>query len=381
MLDKKIGILGGGQLGKMLCQDASKLGIRLHLLEKDDSFPSASVCPDFTFGDFKNYDDVYQFGKYMDIISVEIEAVNTEALHKLESEGKKVFPQPYILDIITDKGVQKKYYADHDFPTSKYEAFKNIETVKKAVHKGSWSFPFVYKVCKDGYDGQGVAVIRSQSDLNQLSDAPCILEELIDIDREISVIVARNENGEVKAYPVVEMEFHPSANLVEYLFSPSSLTVAQQEKASNLSILLANKLGIVGLLAVELFLTKDGTILINEVAPRPHNSGHHTIEGNITSQYEQHIRAISGLPLGDPSSKGAAVMVNLLGGEDSVGPARYIGIKECLPVSGAHFHIYGKSISKPFRKMGHVTIVADTLDEAKKKAKFIKETLIIKGDE
>jgi 5-(carboxyamino)imidazole ribonucleotide synthase len=375
MISKKVGILGGGQLGKMLCQEASKLGIRLNILEKDDSFPAAGVCPDITYGDFKNYDDVLAFGRQMDVITVEIEAVNTEALHKLEQEGKKVYPQPHLLDLIKDKGTQKSWYSEHKLPTSPFELFADADAVRQAVRDGKWDIPFVQKSRKDGYDGQGVKVVRTESDLDDLLDVPCLLESLADIDKEIAVIVARSVSGEVKSFPVVEMEFHPTANLVEFLFSPSNISDKQKESAREIAESIATKMDIVGLLAVELFLNKDGRIWINEVAPRPHNSGHQTIEGNITSQYGQHLRAILDLPLGDTAERGASVMVNILGEDDYRGPVYYDGLTECLKLSGANIHLYGKADTKPFRKMGHATIVDESLEIAIKKAKQLKSTL------
>ncbi len=375
MIDKKVGILGGGQLGKMLCQEASKLGIRLNILEKDNSFPAAGVCPDFTYGDFKNYDDVLAFGRQMDVITVEIEAVNTEALHQLEKEGKEVYPQPALLDLIKDKGTQKTWYADQELPTSPFELFADADAVHVAVAEGKWTIPFVQKTRKDGYDGQGVEVVRSESDLDSLLDAPCLVESLADIDKEIAVIVSRSVSGELKSFPVVEMEFHPTANLVEFLFSPSSISEAKKEEAKRIAESIADNMGIVGLLAVELFLNKDGSIWINEVAPRPHNSGHQTIEGNVTSQYAQHIRAILDLPLGDTAERGASVMVNILGEDNYKGKAYYEGLSDCLEISGANIHLYGKADTKPFRKMGHATIVDKDLDQAILKAKQLKSTL------
>lgn len=379
MIEKKIGILGGGQLGKMLCQEASKLGIRLHVLEKDDSFPSAGVCPDITYGNFKNYDDVLAFGREMDVITVEIEAVNTEALHQLEKEGKSVYPQPAILDLIKDKGDQKSWYTNHGIPTAPFELFENADEVRSAVKAGKWMIPFVQKSRKDGYDGQGVKVIRNESDLDSLIEAPCLLEELADIDKEISVIVARNPSGDVKSFPVVEMEFHPTANLVEFLFSPSNINEDHKVEATRLAETVADGMGIIGLLAVELFLTKSGEIWVNEVAPRPHNSGHQTIEGNITSQYAQHLRSILDLPLGDTSLRGASVMVNILGEPGHTGPAHYEGLPDCLDISGANIHLYGKAMTKPFRKMGHATIVDSSLESAVDKARRLKSTLKVKS--
>jgi len=375
MIDKKIGILGGGQLGKMLCQEASKLGVRLNILEKDDSFPAAGVCPDFVYGDFKNYDDVLSFGRQMDVITVEIEAVNTEALHELVKEGKEVYPQPQLLDLIKDKGDQKEWYAEHKFPTSPFELYDNAEAVKTAVEEGEWTLPFVQKSRRDGYDGQGVKVVRTMADLDSLLDCPCLLEKMADIDKEISVIVARNTKGELKSFPVVEMEFHPTANLVEFLFSPSSISEDHQSQATKIAESIAEKMGIVGLLAVELFLNNDGSIWVNEVAPRPHNSGHQTIEGNITSQYGQHLRAIAGLPLGDTEARCASVMVNVLGEDGYKGDVYYEGLSECLAISGATIHLYGKTMTKPFRKMGHATIIDEKLEDAILKAKALKSKL------
>lgn len=377
MIDKKIGVLGGGQLGKMLCQDASKMGISLHLLEKDDTFPAATVSRHITYGDFKSYDDVYNFGKSMDIVTIEIEAVNTEALKRLESEGVDVYPQPSIVDMIKDKGLQKSFYAEHQLPTSQFELFNNADEVRTAIASGKWLLPCVQKSRTEGYDGQGVHIIRSDKDIEHLLDTPCLLEEMVDIDKEIAVIVARSSTGAIKTYPAVEMEFHPTANLVEFLFAPSDLDTRILKQADELSQRIAEKMGIVGLLAVELFYTTDGKILINEVAPRPHNSGHHTIEGNVTSQYEQHIRAIAGLPLGSTNLLSPSVMVNILGDKDHKGPAIYQGKEKCLAIEGAHFHIYGKKETKPFRKMGHVTIVDSDLESAKNKAKEIKNNLTV----
>lgn len=375
MIDQKIGVLGGGQLGKMLCQDASKMGITLHLLEKDDTFPAASVSRHITYGDFKNYDDVYAFGKDMDVVTIEIEAVNTQALKDLEAEGVAVYPQPDIVDMIKDKGLQKSFYAEHGLATSSFELFEDTASIRKAVDEGRWKIPFVQKSRKEGYDGQGVHIVRSAKDLDGLLETPSLLEELVDLDKEIAVIVSRNTQGEIKSFPTVEMEFHPTANLVEFLFTPCSLPQSILEEADVLARSIAEKMEIVGLLAVELFYTTSGKILINEVAPRPHNSGHHTIEGNVTSQYEQHIRAIAGLPLGDTSMLYPSVMVNILGEKEHVGQAQYKGKESCLEVDGAHFHIYGKKDTKPFRKMGHVTIIDKDLEIAKEKARFIKNTL------
>ncbi len=371
----KIGVLGGGQLGKMLCQEAGKLGIKLHILEKDDTFPAASVCPDMTYGDFKKEEDVYHFGKQMDIVTVEIEAVNTAALYRLERQGVKVYPQPHILDLIKDKGEQKKWYRNNDIATSEFLIFKDAAHVKRSILEGSLSIPFVQKTRKGGYDGQGVKIIRSEEDLNGLIDAPCLCEDLVDVKKELSVIVARNPSGEIKSFPVVEMEFHPEANLVEFLICPPRIEWPFEQKCRSIAEDIAQKMGIVGVLAVELFLTHAGQILVNEVAPRPHNSGHQTIEANVTSQYGQHLRSIMDLPLGSTALRCPSVMINLLGAPGFKGQAIYKGLDKALAISGVYPHIYGKSVTKPYRKMGHVTILGEFRNEVIKKAKKVKSLI------
>lgn len=374
---QKIGVLGGGQLGKMLGQSASMMGLQMHVLDTDKSFPAAASCMSFTEGSFKDYDDIMAFAADKDIITVEIELVNTDALHDLEKKGKKVYPQPHLLDMIKDKGLQKQFYQERSLVTSDFVLASDAAEIKQWVLDGKLSVPFVQKARTDGYDGRGVHIVRSLSDLQNLLDVRSVIEPLVDIDREIAVIVARNPQGDISSFPVVDMEFHPTANLVEYLFSPSRVSEEIQTKAIALAESIAKEMKIVGLLAVELFLTNDNEILINEVAPRPHNSGHHTIEANITSQYEQHLRAISGMPLGDTALIQPAVMINLLGSPGHTGEAHYENIDECLAISGAHLHLYGKSITKPYRKMGHATIVDKDLDKAIEKATFVKDTLKI----
>lgn len=375
--NQKIGVLGGGQLGKMLGQSASMMGLQMHVLDTDKSFPAAASCMSFTEGSFKDYDAIMAFAADKDIITVEIELVNTNALHDLEKQGKKVYPQPHLLDLIKDKGLQKQFYQERSLVTSDFVLASDAAEIKQWVLDGKLSIPFVQKARTDGYDGRGVHIVRHISDLQNLLDVKSVLEPLVDIEREIAVIVARNPQGDISSFPVVDMEFHPTANLVEYLFSPSRVSQEIQDKGIALAESIAKEMKIVGLLAVELFLTKDGEILINEVAPRPHNSGHHTIEANITSQYEQHLRAILGMPLGDTTLIQPAVMINLLGAPEHTGTAHYENIDDCLAISGAHIHLYGKSITKPYRKMGHATIVNKDLDEAIEKANFIKENLKI----
>jgi 5-(carboxyamino)imidazole ribonucleotide synthase len=374
-INQKIGILGGGQLGKMLCQAGSKLGLDISVLEKDTSFPAAKVCSSFICGDITDYNDVYSFGKEMDIITIEIESVNVEALEALEALGKKVYPQPSALKIIRDKAKQKMFYEAGNLPASDFELFKNKDEILNAVNTGTLNIPFVQKSRTDGYDGKGVHVVSSLSKLEGLLEGGSIVENMVDIAKEIAVIVARNPSGDVTAYPAVEMHFHPTANLVEYLFCPSEISSQQAKEAEDLAIDVASRLDVVGLLAVEMFVTADGEILINEVAPRPHNSGHHTIEASVTSQYEMHLRAILDLPLGNTALVRPAVMVNLLGEPGYAGPVIYENIAECLKLSGVYPHLYGKKETKPYRKMGHVTIVDERLDEAIEKAKFVQNTL------
>ena len=374
-LSQKIGILGGGQLGKMLCQAGSILGLDISILEKDTTYPAASVCTSFVCGDITDYDDVVQFGMKMDVITIEIENVNTDALETLEQMGKKVYPPSAALKIIKDKGKQKIFYEGSEIPSSDFTLYKSREEVLSDVVKGTLNIPFVQKSRTEGYDGKGVQVVRSSDDLDFLIEGATLVEDMVEIESEIAVIVARNPSGDMKAFPVVEMQFHPVANLVEFLFCPSSLSNIKQLEAEKLALEITEKLDIVGLLAVEMFVSKDGAILINEVAPRPHNSGHHTIEACSTSQYEMHLRAILDLPLGSTELIRPAVMVNLLGEPDYQGKVVYQNIENCLSIDGVYPHLYGKKETKPYRKMGHVTIVDKNLDIAIEKARIVQKTL------
>jgi len=364
--ESKVGILGGGQLGRMLFAPSLDLDITLHFLDPNANSPCLKFCKNQQIGDFNDYETVLLFGKEMDVISVEIEHVNTKALHQLEAMGKKVFPQAAILDMIKDKGLQKQWYKENGIPTADFYLVSDKDEVKR-------DFPFVQKLRKGGYDGKGVQVINGPGDLNQLFTEPSVIESKIPFDQELAVLVARNERGEVVSYPVVGMDFDHNANLVSFLYSPANVDQSIQEMARELAQDIINKMGMVGLLAVEFFLTKDGHLLVNEVAPRPHNSGHHTIEANITSQYEQHLRAITNLPLGKSDIKHPAVMVNLLGADGFKGIAKYQGMEKFLEVPGVHFHLYGKRETKPYRKMGHVTVVHEDMNEAIQMAREIKD--------
>jgi 5-(carboxyamino)imidazole ribonucleotide synthase len=368
-----IGILGGGQLGRMLIQNAINFNLTISVLDPDKNAPCRHLVKKFTLGDLNDYDTVYDFGKDKDLITIEIENVNVEALKALEKEGKKVYPQPHIIELIQDKGSQKMFYQRNNIPSPDFFLVEN----KKQISKYANYFPFFQKLRKGGYDGKGVVKLVNPHHLDKAFDEPSVLERLIDFDKELSVIVARSASGEVKCFPVVECEFNPEANLVEFLFSPANIKKSVEKEAIKIAMDIAEKLGIIGILAVELFLTKDGKVLVNEIAPRTHNSGHHTIEGNITSQFEQQWRAILNLPLGDTAIIKAGVMVNLLGDFGYEGTAIYQGLEDILKFSGVYVHLYGKATTKPFRKMGHATIVDDDILKAKQKAKMVKNTLKI----
>ena len=375
--DFKLGIIAGGQLAKMLIQAASRWDVQVHILDSAPDGPAAPICHRFTQGQFANYDDVYAFGQTVDMITFEIEHVNVEALRKLKAEGKQIFPDPEVLATIQDKGLQKQFYAQHGLKSSPFQLLDGKAAIEKALMSGALSFPFVQKSRTAGYDGRGVAVIGDVHDLGKVMDVPSVVETAIDIDKEIAIVAARGHNGEVQCFPAVEMEFNPQANLVEYLLCPADITPELNERAIALATQTIEKLNVVGLLAVELFLDKQGELWVNESAPRPHNSGHHTIESMVTSQYEQHLRAVLGFPLGSTQLRSAAVMINLLGAAGMTGAVRYPGLTEALNVDGASVHLYGKKTTKPFRKMGHVTCTAMTVAEALDNANKVKNLLTV----
>lgn len=374
----KIGVLGGGQLGKMLALAAGPCHLPIDLMDASEDFPAAPYARRFVRGNFKDYEDVYNFGKTVDVLTIEIEHVNTKALHQLQAEGIKVHPRPEALDIIKDKGLQKQFYKQNDIPTSAFELYENEAALRAAIADGSRPLPFVQKSRTAGYDGRGVSLIREEKDLdNILLPGACVAEELVDMEKEIAVIAVRNEQGEICTFPAVEMVFNPVANLVEFLSSPAAIPQAVADAADALARRVIEAYDICGLLAVELFLDKNGQLLVNEVAPRPHNSGHHTIESCYTSQYEQHLRGILNWPLGSTELKTAAVMVNLLGEANHTGPAYYQGLEKCLALPGVNIHLYGKAVTKPFRKMGHVTVLADQTEEAMRIARQVKDQLLV----
>jgi 5-(carboxyamino)imidazole ribonucleotide synthase len=366
-----IAVLGGGQLGRMLVQTAIDFDLTIKCLDPDSNAPCKDIAHQFTVGSLNDYDTVLAFAQDADVVTVEVENVSLEALEELERLGKKVFPQPSVLRKIKDKRLQKQFFVDNNLPTAEFILIENLLDLEENA-----SFlPAVHKIGEGGYDGKGVQVMKNKDDIKKGFDAPGILEKLVDFEKELAVVVARNEDGELKTFPVVEMVFHPAANLVEYLFSPAAVSDKVSAEAQRIAKETAEAFGVVGLLAVEMFLTRSGEILINEVAPRPHNSGHQTMKGNDVSQYEQHLRAILNLPLGATTPRGLSAMVNLLGEENHEGNAVYEGMNEVLKIEGVHPFLYGKKITKPFRKMGHVTILDDQLDSLKEKVEFVKNTL------
>ncbi len=371
----KLGILGGGQLGKMMLYETRKFDIHTKVLEASNEAPCKIACDEFILGNLMDFDDVYNFGKQVDVLTIEIENINLAALEKLESEGIKVYPPTSALRIIQNKAKQKLFYRDNDIPTAAFSRFAYASEIKDSVENGGLEFPFVWKAAQFGYDGQGVKVVRSMEDVKNLPSGECITEEMIPFKNELAVIVVRNPSGQVVTYPVVEMEFHPEANQVEYVICPARIDKAVAEKAQKIALQVSKKINHIGILAVEMFQTNDDEILVNEVAPRPHNSGHYSIEASYTNQFEQHIRAILDLPLGNTDSKVAGIMVNLVGAENHTGPVVYENIEEIMAMDGVTPHIYGKKQTRPFRKMGHVTIVNQDIDAARIIAQKVKETI------
>jgi 5-(carboxyamino)imidazole ribonucleotide synthase len=364
----KLGILGGGQLGRMLIQSAIDFNVHIKILDGDAQAPCKPFAHEFVHGSLMDFDTVYGFGKTVDVLTIEIEHVNVEALARLEAEGVKVYPQPSVIRTIQDKRVQKQFYKDNLIPTAEFILINNKEEVGQHSH----FLPAFQKLGKSGYDGRGVQKLRNTDDLPKAFAEPSLLEKAVDFEKEISIIVARNLAGEVALFPPVELVFHPEYHLVEYLFAPAQLSEIVIAQANEIATGVATKLGIVGLLAVEMFVTRTGEVLVNESAPRPHNSGHHTIKANYTSQFEQHLRAILGLPLGITDTQSYAAMVNLLGEEGYSGEVVYQGMEQALALGGVYIHLYGKKTTKPYRKMGHITIMDTQLQALKVKVQQVK---------
>jgi 5-(carboxyamino)imidazole ribonucleotide synthase len=373
--DFKLGILGGGQLGKMLLYDAKRYDLHTKVMDSNKYAPCNKIADDFIIGDITDYDDVINFGNSVDLITVEIENVNTDALEFLEKSGKKVYPSPKNLRIIQNKSDQKNFYSKNNLPTSRFKNYLNIEELKRNFLHDNFEFPFVWKSSRFGYDGKGVKIIKNIEDLDFSYDHQCLIEEKVSIKKELSVIVSRNTDGQIKCFPVVEMEFNEKSNLVEYVMCPANISKQTEEKAIIIASEIAKKFEMVGLLAVELFVTNEDEILINEVAPRPHNSGHHTIECCVTSQFDQHIRSILNLPLGETGILIPGIMVNLVGENMEEGNVNYKNINDIFDIPGVYIHIYGKKKSRLNRKMGHITIVNKDINKAIEIGKSIKNKI------
>ncbi len=369
----KVGILGGGQLGKMLGQAASDWHLHIKAMDKSIKSPAYGYVSEFTVGDILDYNDVINFARDCDILTIEIENVNVSALKQLEKEGIIVHPSPAALDIITDKGIQKQFYKSHSLPTSKFQLVENLQELKVKIESKSIEIPFVAKLRTGGYDGKGVFVINNEEDLENLLDAPLVIEEKVKIQKELAVIACRNSKGDLKTFPAVEMVFNPKENLVDYLLSPALINQELINQAEELARQTIKAFDICGLLAIEMFLTEDNQLLINEVAPRPHNSGHHSVKGNHTSQFQQHLRGILNLPLGDTGVVERSLMLNILGEPGYSGEAKYEGLEEILAIVGVHVYIYGKEETKPARKMGHITITGDQVEELIEKMEIVKK--------
>jgi 5-(carboxyamino)imidazole ribonucleotide synthase len=372
---QKVGILGGGQLGRMLLQAAANYPVETFVMENDAHCPSAHLCHHFIKGNIKEFDAVYNFGKQVDVITIEIEAVNVDALEKLEAEGVKVIPKPSVLRIIKNKIEQKKYYQHHQIPTSEF-----VITETKEELKAMTSFlPAAHKLGMGGYDGRGVELLRNEADIERGFDAPSVLEKMVQVDKEISMIVAVAQNGEITMYPPAEMMFDPHLNLLDYQISPSVLSEKIFWKIEAIAMAVVRNFNSPGLFAVELFVDKNGDVLVNETAPRVHNSGHHSIEGNYSSQFDMLWRILLGFPLGCTDAILPAVILNIVGEDGYSGPAFYEGLDEVLKMEHAFVHLYGKAETKPGRKMGHVTVIGKDRDELVYKAKRIKHILKVKS--
>ncbi len=379
--NQKIGVLGGGQLGRMLAEEAIKWGVEIWFMDKDKSYPAGEISQHFDEGDITKYKDVMRFGKTKDIISIEIENVNVDALASLEKLGKKVYPQSKVIALIQDKGLQKSFYEKNDIPTAPFFIYNNRKEIFEDIQSNEIHFPFVQKIRTGGYDGKGVQVINGPEDLSKLMEGGCVIEPVVDIAKELSVIVVRNEKGEVKHYPVTEMVFDPEANLVNYLFCPAEIKKEISVECIKLARKIANTIDIIGILAIEMFLDKQGNVMINEMAPRTHNSGHHTTETCVSSQFEQHLRCLLDLPLGSTRLLRPGVMLNLLGDQSANGAPLYEGFENVVSIEGVYPHIYGKKMARPFRKMGHINIIHKDLSKAKKTAEEIRSLIKVKSYE
>ena len=371
---KSIGILGGGQLGRMLLQAAANYPVTVHILENDPDCPSAHLCHQFTLGDIRDYEAVYNFGKNLDAITIEIENVNVEALEKLESEGVKVYPAPAVLKTIKNKILQKEYYKKYQIPTAEYIITEN----RAALEKAGDFLPAVHKVGEGGYDGKGVQLLRTRDDLSKGFDAPAVLEKMVPIHKEIAQMVAINDKGETALYPPVEMLFDPDLNLLDYQLCPAELSTQTLYRVEAIALAVVRNFKSAGIFAVEMFVDKKGDVLVNETAPRVHNSGHHTIEAHYSSQFDMLWRVMLGYPLGNTDPIMPSIMVNIIGAEGFSGEVHYEGLEEVLKMENAFVHLYGKKQTKPGRKMGHVTILSKEKQDLLHKSNRVKRTLLPK---
>jgi len=370
-----LGILGGGQLGKMLLQVTSRLSIKTNILDPSDESPCKNMCSNFTVGNLMDFESVYNFGKECDLITFEIEHVNVDALEKLENEGIKVHPSSSTLRIIQDKSKQKEFFVENKIPTSKFTYYSSLEDLNYSELK----YPCVWKKTKFGYDGYGVKILNSKEDLNDLPNTQFIIEDMVPFKKELATTIARNESGDIEIFPVVEMMFNETSNQVEFVICPAQISSEINERAKEIAIKVSESFKQVGLMAVEMFLTKDDEILVNEVAPRPHNSAHYSIEGCINSQFDQHINSILNLPLGCSKSNVYAIMANLVGDNGYHGEVLYDGVEDAMKIDNVKVHIYGKKQTKPNRKMGHITVLDTNLKEGLKKAQTVKKLIQIKS--
>ena len=367
----KVGILGGGQLGRMLLQVAANYPVETFVLENDADCPAAHLCHKFIKGDIRNFDDVYRFGQLVDALTIEIESVNEEALEKLESEGKKIFPKPSALKIIKNKIFQKEFYKQHQIPSPPYVITNTLNALPDHL-----SFiPAVHKAATGGYDGRGVQMIRTKDDFSKGFDGPAILEKLVPIQKEIAQIIAVSSKGDMALYPPVEMVFDQRLNLLNFQISPAAIPEKVLWKVEAIAIAVVKALKSPGIFAVELFVDQNGEVLVNETAPRVHNSGHHTIEANFSSQFDMLWRIILGYPLGNTAHILPACIVNLVGADGCSGPAKFEGLEELLQMDNVFVHLYGKKETRPGRKMGHVTVLSAEKQELIHKAQKIKQTI------
>jgi 5-(carboxyamino)imidazole ribonucleotide synthase len=385
--EQKIGVVGGGQLGKMLAMAGAPLSLNITVLDKEEHSSAKGYTHGHVIGDPLNDEDIINMGKDMNVVTIEMENVSVQALKSLRDMGKIVCPSPENLEIIQDKGLQKQFYADHNIPTSKFVVYEDLKSLMSDVlfegdvsdgSEKTWNFPFVVKSCRAGYDGKGVYIIKNKVDLEQLEEDRYLIEGKVDLKMELSVIVARNGDGESKAYPINQLHTHAEANLLSHMTCPADLDEHLSQKAQALAIDVVEAYALQGLLAVEIFVDQNHELWINEVSPRPHNTGHHTIEAFMTSQYEQHLRAILNLPLGSTKMLKPSALLNVLGPSNLTGKPIYEGLENLLKMEGVHPHLYGKKLTKPHRKLGHVTILADDVSKLDEKVKNVQKTLQVK---